>query len=313
MKINHLLCARLTTNLTLFVFILFALGVMLWTSDEFLNWNILPDWIDKYAQLIIVIFGIFAFLLVVSSLLCSLMVLAEFAAQKVGIQTKEFRVFTRKKLTILAIVIIGVLVTFFAFHKIDKYREESRLAKNRVEFKAKLEKQSKELGESLSHLVTRFPDKILQEIESKTVLKEPAEGEEDELKKLLGAISSSLSQNPSVVLLVPANPPYKYCQIGVYHSHYEYGHNKSAFRQFFLQFPDHVETEVIDALFLEKIKPLKASLKGHFIDNSDPSVWGILKYRSKVVALIYLEGTIGGYGRVREKIFHSGPKKLISN
>jgi len=74
MTINHFSCARLTTNLTLLIFILFTLGVIFWTSDEFLDWNILPDWIDSYAQLIIVIVGIFAFLLVASTLLCSLMV-----------------------------------------------------------------------------------------------------------------------------------------------------------------------------------------------------------------------------------------------
>jgi len=71
MKINYLLVSRLTTNLTLLIFMLFAAGFILWTSDEFLNWDILPDWIDNYAQLIIVIFGFFAFLLGLSSLLSS--------------------------------------------------------------------------------------------------------------------------------------------------------------------------------------------------------------------------------------------------
>jgi len=105
MKIKHLSLARFTTNLTLLFFVLFALGFVLWMSDEFLKWNILPDWIDKYAELL-------------SSFLCHFMVIAEFAAHKMGLTSQEDAFLTRQKVIILAILLMISLSLFFTFHKI---------------------------------------------------------------------------------------------------------------------------------------------------------------------------------------------------
>lgn len=302
-KINHLLCARLATNLTLFVFTLFILGVVLSTADLFLDWDILPNGIQRYAELLIVIFGIVASLLVVSSFLCSLMVLAEFAAKRVGIQGKELH-FNRKKFTILLVAIISIFIAFLALQTIDEYREENRLAKNRIEFQEKLDKQSKALAESLSQIVTFFPSSLLQAIENKQVFKITPKDEEDELIKFLNAISISLPQQPGIALLIPATPPYKYGKIS-------FMSDKG--RQFFMQFPNEVENEIVETLFQGKTQMLKASLKGNFIDNSEPSAWGILKFNDKIVALIFLIQHIEGYGRVRDEIFNSGSEILISN
>ena len=321
MKINYLLVSRLTTNLTLLVFMLFAAGFILWTSDEFLNWDILPDWIDNYAQLIIVIFGFFAFLLGLSSLLSSLAVLAEFAAQQMGISAPPLQLFSRKKMWILLSVIAMVLVSFLIFHQIDEYREEARLAKNRVEFQEKLNKQSQELDKSLSQIITLFPDALLEAIHNKSLMEKQTS---KELVKLLTAISASLPQIPHIALLMPAeHHPYQYQKIWITPEYdYRYydesdeqnvlkGHDTH--QQFFTQLPNVVEREVIEVLFKGKIKPLSKRLSGKFIDNTEPSSWGVLKYQEDIVALIFLEGDIEGYGRVRNKIFHAGPKTLISN
>jgi uncharacterized membrane protein len=314
MKINHFICARLSTNLTLLIFVLFALGIILWTSDEFLGWDILPDWIDNYAQLIIVVVGIFAFLLVVSSLLCSLMVLAELAAQQLGIQGKEFQLFTRKKLIIFISVVVVVLVTFFTLHKIDEYREESRLARNRILFKEKLIKQSKELENALSDVVTLFPEPIIQAIENKTFMEKPMH---QELAKLLSAINASLPEAPKVSLLIPASHPYQYSKIWITYRYdewnREYENGERVYQQFFTQLPNPSERELVEALFNGSSPPLETLMDGQFIDNTNPSAWGLLKLNDKVVSLICLEGDITGYERVREEVFHPGPSKLISN
>jgi len=321
MKINYLFVSRLTTNLTLFVFMLFAAGFILWTSDEFLKWDILPDWIDNYAQLIIVIFGFFAFLLVLSSLLSSLAVLAEFAAQQMGVSAPPLK-FSRKKMWIVLSVIAMVLVSFLIFHQIDQYREEARLAKNRVEFQEKLNKQSEELDKSLSQIITLFPDALLEAIHNHSVMEKPTI---KELSKLLSAISASLPQIPQIALLMLAEQhPYQYQKIWItpeYESRYSKGYYSEktvlkahdTHQQFFTQLPNVVEREVIDVLFKGKIKPLTKRLSGKVLDNTEPSSWGVLKYQEDIVALIFLEGDIEGYGRVRDKIFHAGPKTLISN
>lgn len=311
MKMNYFLISRLTTNLTLFIFLLFAAGVILWTSDEFLDWDLLPDWIDNYAQLIIVIFGVFAFLLVLSSLLSSLAVLAEFAARQMGVSAPPLQ-FSRKKLAIVLIVVIMVLVSFLIFHQIDKYREQTRLAKNRVEFQEKLDKQSQELEQSLSQMITLFPNSILQAIRNQSLLAKPTK---QELTKFLSAISASLPQAPQIELLMPAaQPPYQYHQIWIT-SEYEYRYNDEhdIHQQFFTQLPNAVEREVVEVLLKGKIKPLTNRLQGKFLDNTEPSSWGVLKYQEHIVGLILLKGEIEGYNLVRNKIFHAGPQSIISN
>jgi len=70
---------------------------------------------------------------------------------------------------------------------------------------------------------------------------------------------------------------------------------------------------IVEILFQGKIKPLTSRLRGEFLDNTDPSSWGVLKYQKDIVGLIFLNGNIEGYGRVRNKIFHAGPKTMISN
>ncbi len=307
MKINHLVCARFATNLTLFVFTLFILGVILSTVDLFLNWDILPDWIQNYTQLLIIIFGIIACLLVVSSLLCSLMVLAESAAKKAGI-SQESQFNHRKMWIILIVVIVSILVAFFVAEKIDDYRENSRIAKNRIEFQNKLDKQSKALANSLSEVVTLFPENILQVLENKSFFEKKAK---KELIAFLDAISASLPQEPEVALLIPTMPPYQYAKIWVMPD--RYNSDKTEKQQFFTQFSNDVEKEIVEALFKGEVQRLKVSLKGHFIDNSEPSAWGILKFNDKIVALIFLSQSIDGYYNIRDDIFHSGTEKLISN
>jgi len=323
MKIKHLSLARFTTNLTLLFFVLFALGFVLWMSDEFLKWNILPDWIDKYAELLILIFGFFAFLLVVSSFLCHFMVIAEFAAHKMGLTSQEEAFLTRQKVIILAVLLIISLSLFFTFHKIDKYREANRLDEIRVEFKGKLDERSEILTQALSEIVALFPETLLQAMADKSILQQQ-DNHYIELTKLLGAIQASFPRTPDVYLLMLANLPYQYEKISVGgkrdYEHYN-GYEKQKiqgyelYQQAFIRLQDKIEQEIVTALFQERIKPLDAVLEGQFLNNNNPSVWGLLKYKQQIVAIIFLEDILEGYHfeNIRKDIFHPGPLKLISN
>jgi len=59
MHFNYLRLAKISTNLTLLTFLIFALGLIFATADSVLDWDILPDLIERYAQLILTTFGIF--------------------------------------------------------------------------------------------------------------------------------------------------------------------------------------------------------------------------------------------------------------
>ncbi len=52
---NYRRALRASTDTGLAVFALMIVGVVLWTTDEVLNWNILPDWIDAYARVLVIV------------------------------------------------------------------------------------------------------------------------------------------------------------------------------------------------------------------------------------------------------------------
>jgi len=121
-----------------------------------------------------------------------------------------------------------------------------------------------------------------------------------------------------------ANLPYQYEKISVggkrNYEHYN-GYEKQKiqgyelYQQAFIRLQDKTEQEIVTALFQERIKPLDAVLEGQFLNNNNPSVWGLLKYKQQIIAIIFFEDILEGYHfeSIRKDIFHPGPLKLISN
>jgi hypothetical protein len=82
---NHRRALRASTDTSLVFFAVMTAGMVLWTTDEVLQWDLFPDWIGRYAQLIVIVLAILAVSAVVTSVICSLAVLAESAAQRSGL------------------------------------------------------------------------------------------------------------------------------------------------------------------------------------------------------------------------------------
>jgi hypothetical protein len=57
MQLNYLRLTKISTNLTLLTFFLFGLGLILSIADDILDWDILPDVVEKYAQSLISVFS----------------------------------------------------------------------------------------------------------------------------------------------------------------------------------------------------------------------------------------------------------------
>lgn len=131
---NHRRALRASTDTGLMIFLIMIIGVVLWTTDEMLGWNLLPDWIDKYAELLVIILSILAAFSVVISVMCSFAVMAESAAEKAGITAP-----TPSRRTRL-IIAIGILVAFgsmLGLHQVDQYRASKRVAAERQRTSAK--------------------------------------------------------------------------------------------------------------------------------------------------------------------------------
>lgn len=318
MRLNYLRLTKISTNLTLLTFFLFGLGLIFSVADEMLDWDILPDVIEKYAHLIIISFGIFVSFFIVSSVICSLTALAELTAGKTQVQQSESTLSRRKKI-ILGITIVTVILAFFVFHKIDEYRKQEIFARDAEKFAERLKNESKQLEEALIKVLPAFPEDLLQKMGDRTTLENT-----DCLKELtnfLRAVSLSIPDNPEVKLLTYANAPYKYLVISMAkqnnEGYYEDTDEYESYKQSYLVFSKELENKVVESLLKGNWQPLTEPLRGDFIDNTEPSSWGILKSGEQVVAIVLLTKPVERYyfNQLREKksFSHSGPAKIHSN
>ena len=81
---KHRKALRLATDSAVWLFLVMTIGVVLWTTDEMLDWNILPDWIDAFAQLLVIIMSILTGFAVIISIMCSFAVIAESSMERAG-------------------------------------------------------------------------------------------------------------------------------------------------------------------------------------------------------------------------------------
>ena len=116
----HRYVLRLTADAALLLFLVFAGGAGLWVVDEYLGWNLLPDLIDKYAEVIVMLFGVMTGLCIAASVLCSIVLMAEAAAERAGIAA--YRTTPRAWRTLGVGFVLG-LVVLGVFYKIDLYRK----------------------------------------------------------------------------------------------------------------------------------------------------------------------------------------------
>lgn len=299
MVLNHRYAMRVATDLALGLFMVFAAGAVLWMADEFLNWNVLPDWIDRYAQLIVVLFGIAAALAVATSLLCSVVLVAEAAAAHVGLP--DYKTSPRLWRIGGGLCIIGACV-FLLFYRIDAYRKEVRLKEYHAAQLAEYQRQIGDLQAGAVRVAGLFDEPRLRELHSGAVL----EGD-TELLRLMSAIRISIPHRPSVSVVIRAPPPYQFCHLDLIERpdhHLEDSSRRFALnKQFFIGFPTVEEKRVVDRLFAGEIERLDAPLEGEVLNNVRPSSWQLLRLDGKVVGLVVLKT---GF-RPSAGQHHSGP------
>lgn len=315
MKLNYLRIMRTTTNLTLLAFSFIAVAMTLWMADMLLGWDILPDWIQRYAELFITSLGLLTLLLVVSSFLTALVSLVELQAvnQTQPITPHVVRFKPQHKWFFLASLVV-VIVIFTLFQQIDAYRKQQVIERDIQNFIARLERESSQLDAALADVLTRIPADLLHLIAKAEQL-----DKQDEIKTLTTFIHSlklSIKDAPNMTWLLPASEPYRYILLGEGAS-YE-NDQLELNKTFLLKFVKQQETQYVQNLFNNNLTPLKSELAGQFIDNTEPSSWGVLQIDNQVVAIIKLQATIDNYYvdevlRKKHDLFHDGPVKLLSN
>lgn len=316
MKLNYLKIMHLTTQLALITFVFIAIGLTLWIADMLLNWDILPQWIQNYAELLIISVSVLSILLIFSSLLTALVNLVERqTAQQATPAKADSFTFNKKQKMGFVIGLFIIVVVFVIFQKIDSYRKQQVLERDIQVFTERLERESIALESALADILPRMPESLLTIIAELSKTPTLEETKQPELDSFLASLNLSIQDSPKVSLLLPAEPPYRYMRLNAYT---RYSDEVQMNRTFLLKFVQPEEEAYIAQLFSGEVKPLAKSLKGLFIDNTNPSAWGLIRQADKVIAAILLHVEIDSYYhdsvlRKEREFFHDGPDSILTN
>ncbi len=283
---NHRRALRAATDAGLTIFLIMIVGVILWTSDEVLNWNILPDWVDKYAQLLLIILSILAGFAVVISVMCSIAVLAESAAEKAGLSSPPP---SRRARRLITLGILLFLVSMFCLHKIDQHRASKRQQQEQERVLARYSEIQRDLQGRMKGIAALFSAETRQ-----SLLRNVPDAGDESLARLLNAVRLSTPFDPEVDLMVRANAPYRYCTITAVSEKRNYPQEGSRLfleRQFLTDFPSAWERDTIEALFDGRALTVSKDKPGVFINTQKPSTWDFLTHDNKVIAIVMLRGS----------------------
>ncbi|MGI8603544.1 MAG: hypothetical protein ACR2OZ_11175 [Verrucomicrobiales bacterium] len=282
---NYRRALRASTNTGLAIFLFTIVGVVLWTTDEVLNWNILPDWIDKYAQVLVIVLAILAAFSVVISVMCSFAVLAESAAEKAGMAAPASSRRTRGLIVLSMAIAFGIM---FGLHKVDQFRSRKNQEAEEQKKTSRYAEVEKELQSRIPNVIALFSPGLRQHLAGTGT----AEGDAL-LARLFDAIHSSTPFAPEVTVLVPADAPYRFCMIKTADEPREAkaeNQGKPLDRRFLTDLPTKWEIDAIQAMFRLEAAPLPKESHGVFIDTRKPSAWGAVVHDDKAVAVVMLRG-----------------------
>jgi hypothetical protein len=254
--------------------------VVLWITDEILGWDLFPDWIGRYAQLIVIVLSVLAASAVITSLICSFAVMAESAARKAGMPeiapSRRARVF----------VAGGVLAFFgvlFVLHEIDVYRQAHLRKDEQAQALQRYRQAHQDLRARIPGTVSLFSAAATAYLAGSA----PTTVGDADAGQLLRAIRASTPHNPSASVLLRAQSPYQYCVLRV-PSGYQDSTQRRLAREYFTDLPSQWERDAIAALFEGRQVAVPRGRDGAFLDTNLPSAWGVLKQDGRVVGILLL-------------------------
>jgi hypothetical protein len=282
---NHRRALRASTDTGLIIFLIMIVGVVLWTTDEVLDWNILPDWIDKYAQLLVIILSILAAFAVVISVMCSFAVIAESAAGNAGIADPA------RSRSASVLIILGILLAFgimFGLHKVDQYRSAKRTEAEQQRMRARYDEIRSELHNRIPAILALFSAEAKQ-----SLTEDPPSNGDEAVARLLDAIHLSTPFDPAISVLVTAEAPYTHCVITAMPERQrqtQTGDWNHLRRQYLTGFPSDWEQIAVRDGFEGKVLDVPREWSGVFVNTHLPSSWGTLTNDGRAIGIVMLQG-----------------------
>ena len=272
MTLNPRAVLRLSTRLTLSLIILCGLGMILWLIDSVLNWNILPDALDIYVELILVVFASITGLSILTSIICLLGITGEWISQKAHFDQSAVSKRSKKRI-LFGFIFIGILL--FGFYIIDESKK-----KNATENADRLEaenyaKMSSTLDSSLSVNLASTHEIIARQllnVDSNSLV----------LSQVMQAFEKSLPYKTSIEILILAKSPYKYEILSVD----GYPQDSIVARQQLLSMPTKNENEVVADILKNSETNHRFSNDGLFFNGEYPHAWKVISYEESNIGIL---------------------------
>lgn len=276
---------RRTTNSTLLLMTLAAIGTVIWVIDEVLEWDILPDWIESGAVAGVIVAGTLTLFSLIASLMCSVAVIAESAAarsERGG--APESKPLPRRLKAALWGLLLLATVGLYGFHRVDVIRATRAEAARRAEHARRYHETRATLTGRMPAIVASFTPDMREQMARQI---EPAA--EAELSRMLAAVRDSSPGNPDVSLLIRTDAPYQYQIIratgAVKMPSGDYAYLE---RRHLIDLPTVWERDTVAALFEGAVLDVPHGRSGAFIDTRNPCVWGAIRHGDEVVGLVVL-------------------------
>ena len=279
---NNRKALRLATNAALWLFLVMTIGVVLWTADEMLDWNILPDWIDAFAQLLVIIMSILSGFAVIISIMCSFAVIAESSIERTSNPNDPPSRRTRVLVTACVLLALAVGVTL---HKVDQHREAKRVVLQREEHRQRFLKDQGILQSRIPSILAAFTPDLRSQLKSLD-----SEQSEANLARLLNAIQRSTPLAPDITIIRKAEKPYRYQIISPLGRPTRSPDNAVTYLKYedLIDLPSVWEHDTVAALFEGQQLTVPSGRSGAFIDTRKPSAWGLIQVDQSAVGIIML-------------------------
>lgn len=276
---------RHSAAIALGAFFLALVGSILWIFDEYLGWDILPDWLEDCAMAIVTILLVVSVFAVLTNLVSAVTVVADSLAERCAGPARPGR--ARRPMAWIAAMVVALIAVLAGFQQVSKVRtrrqEAARIEKVRTEDRALYDRLKSSLKASAAESAAKFPGTMAATLA-------PAMSSDDEkgVAEFLRSLAASIQYAPSVRMVIRGEPPYVYQSISAMSSWSkdENGRVRHLKRENLVDLPSVWERDTVAALFDGAELDVPHGRGGAIIDTKEPCAWSAVRRDGEVVGLL---------------------------
>ena len=292
---------RTSAALALGAFFLALVGSILWIFDEYLDWDILPDWLESCAMAIVTSLLVVSAFAVLTNLVSAVTVVADSLAERCVGPAKPGA--TRKTViwTVTAVaVLLAVLSSFQRISEARTRRQEAAIkAQYRAEDKELFERISTSLKASVADSAAKFPVGLAAALSTGM-----SPEQEKDVAEFLNSVKASIPYAPRAKIVLRGSDPYLYQAISPLASWTKdsAGTVRHLGRDNFVALPSAWERDTVAALFDGAELDVPHGRGGALIDTKEPCAWKAIMADGKVVGVLVLR--IDDRNRFRKRSYY---------